>query len=981
MFKRITLFLFMAFMSAVSYSQQYVPEDIPTPNASDLGRYGNIPVSYYTGKPNISIPLYSTKLRGKDFNITLDYDASGVMINSLPSWTGHNWTLNVGGVITRTIYNVPDELVPARKSSILPFDNYFSSYGKILEDMKDEEKLKHDVEYHRYDFMPDVFNFNFMGKTGQFFLGNDGQWKVKCDENIDIVFDVKEDSNYISPFIENYPGDMTTTKQPKVIKGFTIRDSQGYCYIFGGDNNSIEYSVNFFNQTSLERTSPFYANSWFLTKVTDKFGNVIYKLDYERGAFIAQFYNSFYEQYIREYNSKTLKYGQEILGNNSKFPYGGILNSPVYLKEITLANQLKICFNSSYSPVKTEDMYPYLNVNKFFQDVVSNEPFDYFWYLQTNNDKVKKYQYRDKTTNSIAQPLSVTRLKVLNSIKIDYNRRIDFNYDYNSRMHLTSISLCQNASETGSLGEYKLRYSNYDLLPKNYLTTAADHWGYYNGTEFASNDKNALIKRNPNANFASYGQLKEIIYPTGGKSVFNYELNDYSSCVSLDRSHMENKAGMAGGMRIKSITDYADTKETSIVNQHTFSYIDPKTGKSSGELFATPCYSWSNWMADIKYKNAYSLQSVYRTSSIIPLANSFGPHIGYSYVKETSMDGSYKCYRYNNISSAMDERFILDYSKHEPSPFDMFTERGYKRGKLLLSEQYDTQGQIAQRCKYGYRKDNAEKDSVLSCNLGYVNWGSSATFSYFTGGVYKLLCPKYDVVEDTISTYYGNNSVTDTHQYNMFDCKLFMGLPYSHYSTLRLLSSKTTKRNDFEIKEQYTYPFNNPIVVNLLLCYRFDLTPIEKKLYRNNIFVSGLRTQYGGGSKALNGRGDVPAAELRYNYDNTVDTIVNYLSYTPTSALCKYKMRGKPTTAITYQGNDCYVTSIIEGTILETPIYDEENTLKKSYYWNYILNKVEEMAMPNGYTTYYEYDGLGRLTESSDSWFKLLSRNRYNIVK
>ena len=36
--------------------------DVPTPTASSLGTYGDIGISYFTGRPNISVPLYNTSI-------------------------------------------------------------------------------------------------------------------------------------------------------------------------------------------------------------------------------------------------------------------------------------------------------------------------------------------------------------------------------------------------------------------------------------------------------------------------------------------------------------------------------------------------------------------------------------------------------------------------------------------------------------------------------------------------------------------------------------------------------------------------------------------------------------------------------------------------------------------------------------------------------------------------------------------------------
>ena len=48
-----------------------------TPSAAGLGEYGKVPVSYFNGLPNISIPL--TELKGKNYSLPvyLSYHAGG----------------------------------------------------------------------------------------------------------------------------------------------------------------------------------------------------------------------------------------------------------------------------------------------------------------------------------------------------------------------------------------------------------------------------------------------------------------------------------------------------------------------------------------------------------------------------------------------------------------------------------------------------------------------------------------------------------------------------------------------------------------------------------------------------------------------------------------------------------------------------------------------------------------------------------------
>ena len=82
---------------------------IPAPNAVGIDMFGEIPVSYYTGRANISVPLYSTVQRGVPFDMYLSYESSGVLVNSLHGWTGQSWTLFAGGNITRVVNGDYDE--------------------------------------------------------------------------------------------------------------------------------------------------------------------------------------------------------------------------------------------------------------------------------------------------------------------------------------------------------------------------------------------------------------------------------------------------------------------------------------------------------------------------------------------------------------------------------------------------------------------------------------------------------------------------------------------------------------------------------------------------------------------------------------------------------------------------------------------------------------------------------------------------------
>ena len=222
------------------------PYNVPTPNQSTLGTFGTIPVSPYTGKANITIPLYSNKQRGVDLDINISYDTSGLLINQLPSWTGHNWSLQAGGTITRKINGRPDEIsykgTNAGRDMFLQYnidlieimthgqyfnevelidDGVYSTYHEKLDLLRyhdNEEVVKYDgfinyftaapsnvnntsITAQTYaDFSADIFYFNFLGFSGSFFYGNDGNWKVRSEQNIQVMFDVTDSTNYIESY-------------------------------------------------------------------------------------------------------------------------------------------------------------------------------------------------------------------------------------------------------------------------------------------------------------------------------------------------------------------------------------------------------------------------------------------------------------------------------------------------------------------------------------------------------------------------------------------------------------------------------------------------------------------------------------------------------------------------------------------------------------------------------------------------------------
>jgi hypothetical protein len=86
--KKMFLCIFIMLFSVLVYSQD-LPKIVPlSPNAAEIAKYGEIPVGYFTGVPNIGIPIYTIKSGSLNLPLSLSYHAGGNKVESISSWVG-----------------------------------------------------------------------------------------------------------------------------------------------------------------------------------------------------------------------------------------------------------------------------------------------------------------------------------------------------------------------------------------------------------------------------------------------------------------------------------------------------------------------------------------------------------------------------------------------------------------------------------------------------------------------------------------------------------------------------------------------------------------------------------------------------------------------------------------------------------------------------------------------------------------------------
>jgi len=464
----------------------------PSPNSAELAKYGDIPVSLYTGVPSVNIPLWELSCGKLSVPISLSYHASGIKVDQIASNVGLGWSLNAGGAITRSVRDLPDESVYGYYYQI---KNLKNTYYETLK--ADYDKLA-DFSNGTIECMPDMFYYNFVNKTGKFALGADQKMHLIPYQNLQI------DAGIFDP---------NSSK-------FSVIDESGTIYIF----EDLEESTTIVDENGSFQTTNF-ISSWYLSKIIS---------------------NDFYDTIQFIYNTEVVEYDQTLSETmicpvfSEQFSTSGCLIGSCTTKKTNMkSNSIKavvlieifsrnfrIRFNSVKdridlpSAVRLSSIQIYTHENK----LTSNVLYKYNDPSKTNEKLIREFEF------TYFYERSASNLTGSDTIK-------------NNRLFLKSVREKNGVIEKP---EYKFTYntksinSKYELPPRG--SKQVDHWGYFNAAK--GNDQlNTLIPsyrqpyppyaissgadREPNPEYVIAGLLAKIDYPTGGYTAFNYEINTY----------------------------------------------------------------------------------------------------------------------------------------------------------------------------------------------------------------------------------------------------------------------------------------------------------------------------------------------------------------------------------------------------------------------------------------------------------------------
>jgi hypothetical protein len=201
---------------------------VPSPTVAGIAKFTDVPVSYATGAPDISIPLYTINTGKLSWPITLAYNSSGVKVTDNSGNVGLSWNINAEGAIIQNVLGEKDN-GSYQSAGGLTWTN-----ASLLPNTSTNWSLLNNLSNQTIDGAPDLYMYNFGGQSGRFIVADE----VRLMPRKNIV---------VSSFLSAGQ------------KCWKIVDESGIsCYFM--DMETV--------QTRTTNANPNY-NNWLLTKVVD----------------------------------------------------------------------------------------------------------------------------------------------------------------------------------------------------------------------------------------------------------------------------------------------------------------------------------------------------------------------------------------------------------------------------------------------------------------------------------------------------------------------------------------------------------------------------------------------------------------------------------------------------------------------------------------------------------------------------------------
>jgi hypothetical protein len=901
----------------VSIAQQNLPvfNYIPqAPTTAAFTRYGDIPVDLSTGVTAINIPVYTLSENGINVPISISYHASGIKVNDIASSVGLGWTLNAGGVITRTVMGIKDELLDIRVDGnpmyIKPpfknateFENYRWIQHSNSHQIWANEVFGMLTYSGTYDFYSDRFYYN---------LGNGESGVFRKDFVTDVI-----------KFMPYKPMKARLIPDNSIYGGLKIEltTSDGTRYLFKRNLYDTWHPEKIFNSSNTD-SIVFYTHAETINIWS-------YNIRQEFGP------------YRNTLGTKTEPYVETVLGQPGtcklRIKDNNVPSAPLY-KGTSQTDEVVLV-----------------------DSIVGTNGVVRFTYAKDRQDATM--------FNSISALSRLVNIQVFNRSSGRLIKNVNFlhNYSGNSssdkRLMLTGI-------QTGANGEEKHEFTyNPESLPAYYMTYSSesstpvflhDLWGYYRGgrasisnmfNDFAPVGDPDLF---PNEEMTKACILQQIRYPTGGKTVFEYESHRVPTYFYGPGFIAPPADGKVGGLRIKKVSSYA--QEGVVPQVKTYEYVcDLPSGY--GQLdFQKFVYSQDTWNFLGKNYNACGADPAEYGLSYknVCVTSPMGRYIGgpkapvyYSKVTEYNGDGSKNAgktvYYYK-----MPEYYYYEDVGYQPQfygPWDR--DLGSYLPPLEKKEEYKYEnGQY----KLVHKTEN-EYSKLFDRFLTGFNLASELQFNNLNDDIHVAF-DHYNLYLN--NDYYFKLHFSEPEAFSMLDVPskisaydyvddnnyLLTTTEYTHNQFGQQTSAITTTSKGERVKSKFTYPVDYPAQAPYsTMIERNILTPVieqsSTKIAAGNTesFLQSTKTNYGYWNYATQTFGNTVTnqilpqnVETKKGTKNT-ETRIQYYSYDD-------------------KGNALYVA--------------KENDARQMYFWGYnkTYSIAQAMNVPEDQRLYVSYNSF-----------------------
>ena len=508
-----------------SPTDNILPKILPaSPEQAAFAKFGNYQVNLFTGLPDISIPLFEVKVGEIAVPISISYHASGIKVGDWGSWVGLGWNLNAGGSITRNVMGLSDE-GPDHYLS----DNTVKVAGDVYTDTQEGLDYLRFINQGSLDAEPDVFSYNFPGKSGKF------------------VFNQLDDFN---PIIIPYDPVKINFVNPY---DFRITDERGVNYEFDEtEGTDASMGGNLTHATS----------AWMLTGITSANKQDVINISYtSRYGNLSADYTDYVvvSDLVQNYHGTPYQAGYS--GYSSVNSISGV---EMKIQQITF-NGGKVVFEPSEDDREDGfDGQKSLNAIKIYKYDFAAEDY-------TLIKTIFFYQSYFESDDDLR-----LRLDSLGIADASDNVIEKYRFTYNTEEMLPSKS---ESRAKDFWGYYNGKTGNTTLVPQTEILYQPALGG--SGPDNITIGSEVANSRDADPDYMQACMLQSIYYPTGGHTDFTFGTNQ---CLD------DNDVKYAGGLRIQSIKSYDGINPLPIVK--TYKYGTDECGYGRSNYLKPNHFNW-----------------------------------------------------------------------------------------------------------------------------------------------------------------------------------------------------------------------------------------------------------------------------------------------------------------------------------------------------------------------------------------------------